>query len=211
MTNTPLVSSGTIIFGGAGAIIMSLGALISVSGSDESDMLATSRLSYAMSADGLFPKVFSRVHAKFGTPYVALSIQGLIAILMSVFSSIPGLISFSVFNLGFAFLVSSLALLVLSRRHQGHRAVRLLAIAVTLICAYLIWATSLQDKFIGLTILVAGTGIYAVFSPKVDIPHLKAAIISEATMVKRSLDRRERFLGSFVRFGQRLWQRLNAK
>ena len=69
-TSTPLVDAALIIFGAAGALIMAVGALLSVSGSDEAGLLTTARLSYAMSIDGLFPRIFSRIHTKYGTPYI---------------------------------------------------------------------------------------------------------------------------------------------
>ncbi len=199
---TPLVASGTVLFGSAGAVIMGIGALISVSGSDESDMLASSRLAYAMSADGLLPKVFSRVHPKFATPYVALGIQGLLAAFMSAFSSIPKLISFSVFNLGFCFLVSSASLFVLNRKRLGRGRIKLLATAGVLVSLFLIIATSTQDKIIGISLLVIGSAVYVRFSPKVDMPYVKAMLISDTEILRRGLEKRERFLGKAIKFVQ---------
>src|SRR5665811_2138873 len=71
-TSTPLVDVALVIFGATGALIMAIGALLSVSGSDEAGLLTTARLSYAMSIDGLFPRIFSRIHPKYGTPYMCL-------------------------------------------------------------------------------------------------------------------------------------------
>ncbi len=71
----PLATAGSVVFSLTptlallGDIVLGIGALISVSGSDESGTLATSRLSYAISLDGLFPKFFSHIHPKYGTPY----------------------------------------------------------------------------------------------------------------------------------------------
>ncbi len=61
-TVIPLVLVGAALLGTTGAIIISGGALVSVSGSDESAILGTARLAYAMSIDGLFPRAFSKVH-----------------------------------------------------------------------------------------------------------------------------------------------------
>ena len=113
-TNTPLILVGAALFGAAGAAFMTAGALVSVSGSDESGILGTARLSYAMAIDGLFPKVFSLVHPKYGTPFTALVIEGVIAFFLSLFAGISGLISFSVFNMAFSFLITCLALTILS-------------------------------------------------------------------------------------------------
>jgi amino acid transporter len=61
------------------------------------------------------PKIFSKVHPKYKTPYMALIIQMLIAFGLSIFSEITNLISFSVFNLAFSFLLTCLALIVLKK------------------------------------------------------------------------------------------------
>jgi amino acid transporter len=95
-TSIPLVVVGSALLGTIGAGIMSIGALISVSGSDESGILGTARISYAMAIGGLFPRIFAKVHPKFGTPFMALAIQAMIAFTLSIFSGIAALISFSV-------------------------------------------------------------------------------------------------------------------
>ena len=203
-SSTPLVLAGTAILGTAGAVIMSLGALISVSGSDESDMLASARLSYAMSVDGLFPKSFSSIHPKFGTPYIALAVQGLAAFVLSIYSGIANLISFSVFNLGFAFLMCCLSLIVL-RRTRGKPSFAQIAISWlgVAICIYLLYSTSTGDKIAGAGLILAGILLYMFFSPKVDIHTLKSSLLSVDTALARSLEIENRFLGSFFRLLRR--------
>jgi APA family basic amino acid/polyamine antiporter len=68
----PLVLVSTVLLGTTGAVITGVGALASVSGTDETEVLATARLIYAMSSDGLLPKTFRRVHPRFKTPYIAI-------------------------------------------------------------------------------------------------------------------------------------------
>ena len=206
-TATPLVSTGALILGSVGAVIMGIGALVSVSGSDESDMLATARLSYAMAADGLFPKAFAKLHGQYGTPSMALAVQGILAFLLSIFSGIPKLISFSVFNLGFAFLLTCLALLVLQWRHGVTRWYqRIVPILGITICGYLLYSTSGLDKILGSGMLVAGIVLYVVFSPKVDIPHIKETVVSTGEKVNQSLRLERRFLAHLLRM---LWNIFN--
>ena len=95
----PLVLVGSTLLGSAGAVITGVGALASVAGVDETEVLGTARLIYAMAADGLFPKVIQRVHPKYRTPYVAVLIEGGVALALSFYSQISQLISFAVFNL----------------------------------------------------------------------------------------------------------------
>ena len=44
-----------------GGLLVGIGALISVAGSDESGMIGSARLDYALAEDGLFPKIFAKI------------------------------------------------------------------------------------------------------------------------------------------------------
>ncbi len=199
-SSTPLILAGGLLLGTTGAIMMAIGALVSVSGSDESGTLGTARLSYAMSIDGLFPKIFSKIHSKYKTPYMALVIQGIIAFSLSIYSELSQLISFSVFNLSFAFLLTCLALIVLRRnttkKLYGQHILPWIGI---IICLYLIISTSLFDKVAGAIIILVGVPLYAFFSPKTDIYHLKQLFLSEEAIFIRRIKRKERFLANFSR------------
>ena len=212
LSQTPLILVGGVLLGSAGALIMTVGALFSVSGSDESGMLGTGRLSYAMSIDGLFPRLFSSLHRKYGTPYVGLAVQGIIAFLLSVYSPITGLISFAVFNLAFSFLLTCLALVVLTRDTEKQLpGQKILPWIGMLICFYLLYATTLFDKAVGTIIILAGVLIYVFFSPKQDIYHLKEMFLSEEAIFVRAMAKRERFLGNFMLLLYRLYTRIKQR
>jgi APA family basic amino acid/polyamine antiporter len=198
-TSTPLILVGGVLLGTSGALIMTLGALVSVSGSNESGMLGTARLSYAMSIDGLFPHIFSSLHQKYGTPYIGLAAQGVIAFLLSLYSPITSLISFAVFNLAFAFLLTCLSLIILTRDTEKQlTGQKVLPWIGVVICLYLLYSTSLSDKVVGGFIILAGVAVYVFFSPKQDIHHLKNLFISEEAIFVRAMAKRERFLGNFM-------------
>jgi amino acid transporter len=202
---TPLVLVGGALLGAAGAAFMTAGALVSVSGSDESGILGTARLSYAMAIDGLFPKVFAEVHPRFGTPYAALAIEGLIAFGLSLFAGIRGLISFSVFCMAFSFLLTCLALTVLSRRSAVRlRGQRILPWAGMAICLYLLVSTTAFDKIAGALVILAGIPVYIFYSPKTDIHHLKELFTSEEAIFMRRMARQRRFLANLLRILHRI-------
>jgi len=217
-SKVPLVLAGTAILGTAGAVIMAIGALVSVSGSDESGILGTARLSYAMSIDGLFPQLFSKEHPKYQTPYMALLVQGVIAFVMCIFSGLSDLISFSVFNLAFAFLLTCLALLVLGKRKHTKKlhGQRILPIAGIVICLYLITmyllgSTALFIKIIGIFIIICGIPLYVFFSPKTDIHHLKELFLSEESILLRQFQRTDRFLAHFLVHIRKVYDRLRGR
>jgi APA family basic amino acid/polyamine antiporter len=208
-TTAPLVLAGMALFGGAGALIMSIGALISVSGSDESNILGTARLSYAMAVDGLFPRAFAELHPRFRTPYLALAIQAVIAFVLSTLSGIAGLITFAVFNLAVSFLLTCLALIVLQK--PAKRALYgqgILPWLGVLICGYLLYSASLFDKVAGTLVLLLGIPLYIFFSPKTDIHHLKELVFSEERIFVRRFRRQERFLANFLRLARGAYLRV---
>ena len=217
-TKVPLVLAGIALLGTAGAVIMAIGALVSVSGSDESGTLGTARLSYAMSIDGLFPKLFSKEHPKYRTPYMALIIQGIIAFSLSIFSGLSDLISFSVFNLAFAFLLTCLALLILGKRNKlkklyGQRILPIVGIAICLylITMYLLGSTAWLIKIIGIVAIVLGVPLYVFFSPKTDIHHLKALFLSEEAIFMRQFQGTDRFLAHFLEHLHQGYQKIKSK
>ena len=217
-TKIPLVLTGAILLGTAGAVIMAIGALVSVSGSDESGILGTARLSYAMSIDGLFPKLFSKEHPKYQTPYMALLFQGIIAFAFCVFSGLSDLISFSVFNLAFAFLLTCLALIALGKRKHakklhGQRVLPIIGIIICLylITMYLLGPTALIIKIIGIIVIVFGIPLYIFFSPKTDIHHLKGLFLSEEAVLLRQFQRTNRFLSHFLVHLHQWYQKILSK
>ena len=69
-------------------------------------MTGTSRLGYALAADGLFPRVFAKIHPKFETPYLAIIIQAVTALIATVVGNLSILIATSVFFLAIAYLAT---------------------------------------------------------------------------------------------------------
>ena len=204
----PLVLASTALLGTAGAVITGVGALASVSGTDETEVLGTARLIYAMSADGLLPKSLGKVHARFKTPYVAILLEGAIALALSLFTGISQLISFAVFNLGVCYLLVCLALAVLKRSgEKGLPGQSLLPWAGALVSLYLLYSTSLLDKVVGSVFVLFGVPVYLFFS-KTSPRELEGRLVSEDEVFARELERQHAFLANFVRMARALRKRL---
>jgi basic amino acid/polyamine antiporter, APA family len=71
-TSRPLAEAARVMLGGTGAILITIAALISVYGWLSSNILAVPRLSMALAERGDFPRLFSRVHPTFRTPWVSI-------------------------------------------------------------------------------------------------------------------------------------------
>jgi len=114
----PLVLAGSLVIGYVGGIIVGFGALTSVSGSTAAFVLGVSRLYYAISDKGFFPKMFSKIHKKYQTPYIALIFQGTVAFILSIYAGLVQLISFAVFNLSVMYILVCLSLIVLKKEKE---------------------------------------------------------------------------------------------
>ena len=195
----PLVVAGTALFGSAGAIIMTVGALFSVSGSNESGMLGSARLAYAMAIDGLFPRAFARLHPRYETPHVVLIAQGVIAFILSNIGNLSNLISFAVLTLAFSFLLTCFALIVLRDDNAGDlRGQHILPLAGIGVCLFLLFSTTMLDKVAGILVILAGIPVYLFYSPKQDIRHLKALFLSEEAVLRRRLEAKETYLANLL-------------
>ena len=163
----PLVLAGSLVIGYIGATIVGFGALTSVSGSSAAFSLGVSRLYYAMSIKGLLPKIFSNVHKKYKTPYMALIIQGVIAFFLSAYGGLIQLISFSVFNLAFMYIFVCLSFIAVKKEKEtkfvGQRILPFIGISM---CVILIYYTSIWDKIIGTISILIGIAFYFGLSRK---------------------------------------------
>jgi amino acid transporter len=71
-TDRPLALAARQMWGPPGAMLITVGALISVYGYLSAQMLNTPRLTFALAERGDVPSVFSRIHPRFHTPHVSV-------------------------------------------------------------------------------------------------------------------------------------------
>jgi APA family basic amino acid/polyamine antiporter len=116
-SSAPLTLAGYALLAGFGALFITVGALLSISGSDEAGILSSSRIPYAMAGDGLLPRIFAKKHPKYETPYMALIIQGVITGAAAIFGTISGLIILSVFTLLFCYILTCIAVFPLRKKY----------------------------------------------------------------------------------------------
>ncbi|MGZ4918462.1 MAG: APC family permease [Halobacteriota archaeon] len=209
----PLATAGTVAFSLTptlalvGGLILGVGALISVSGSDESGTFSTSRLSYAISLDGLFPRFFSDLHKKYGTPHKSLIAQGVLALGLSLIGGLTQLILFSTFNLAFVYLVTSSVVLALRERGRittGRTIIDrmtgpVLPVAGILLSSLLIFESGPTTVILGLITVAIGIPIYAFYSPRSEVGALKATFYSTEAVLRRVARTQRVFLGYLLR------------
>jgi APA family basic amino acid/polyamine antiporter len=82
-SDTPIASAAAAIIGPVGAIIVTLGALMSMAGTNSGTMLEGSRMLYALSL-GRRMGPMSYVHPTFRTPAVAIAIHAAVALALAL-------------------------------------------------------------------------------------------------------------------------------
>jgi APA family basic amino acid/polyamine antiporter len=70
----PLAAAAAVFLGPAGAVLMGLGALISLYGFIGGQMVNGPRISYGLAEQGDFPSLLAQVHPRFRTPHISILI-----------------------------------------------------------------------------------------------------------------------------------------
>ena len=204
LDNAPLATATNVALNSVpmlalvGGIIVGGGALISVAGSDESGMIGTSRLGYALAADGLFPRIFAKIHPKFKTPCLGIIIQAVTALVAAIVGSLSMLIATSVFFMAIAYVATSASIFSLRKKgakaHFHLRGGLFIPSLGIIFSIYLITQCTLLQIALGLVLLSIGVPIYIKYSPKKEIAELKESLLSRGSMIRRAYNQEERFL-----------------
>ncbi len=91
-----LVAVGEALLGPAGAVLLTVGVVVSVGGNVASAMLSTPRITYAMARAGTLPRLFGAVHPRFHTPSASIVVYGVLVFALSATGSFVELAKISV-------------------------------------------------------------------------------------------------------------------
>lgn len=112
----PLADAASRFLGAAGASIITVGALISMTGTLSATMLAGSRLPFAMAEQGQLPTWLTRTHARFHTPYVSLLLSSAVILAIALSGTFVHAATLSTIARLFTYAATCLALIILRRR-----------------------------------------------------------------------------------------------
>ncbi len=79
-----LIDVGTRLAGPAGAVVITLAAVFSVTGNLSAIMLAVPRLTFSLSDERLLPQWFGNVHARFATPGNSILFLGTLSLIFAI-------------------------------------------------------------------------------------------------------------------------------
>jgi APA family basic amino acid/polyamine antiporter len=106
----------TAIMGPVGAALVTVAILISTLGSNHGIVFTAARIPYAMAKEKLFFNSMAEVNAKFRTPVVALSVQGVWACLLTLSGTYGQLYTYVVFASWLFYAMSCGAVIILRRK-----------------------------------------------------------------------------------------------
>jgi amino acid transporter len=166
----PLADAGERLLGGAGAFIISLGALISVTGTMNGVMLAAPRLLFAMAERRQLPHVLASTHRRFQTPHIAIGISAAGMLLFTLTGTFATAATLSTTIRLVTYAVTCAALPVLRRRERGGRAPfavaggELIAAVALGLIAWLFSSSAWPDARAALVAAAIGLLLYGVFA-----------------------------------------------
>jgi APA family basic amino acid/polyamine antiporter len=115
----PVTDAAKLFMGSPGATLITLGAVISIGGTLNAVMLIASRVPYALSEENQFPRLFSHLHPKYGTPVFSLMVFSAISLIASLTGSFIYAVSISVISKVLIFLMVCAALIKLRRKDNA--------------------------------------------------------------------------------------------
>ena len=145
----PLADAGSRFLGTEGALIITVGALVSVIGTLNAVFLACSRLPFGMAEQGQLPGFFLRTHRRFRTPHAAIMVTAAAALLLTLSRTFIYVLTLSIITRVMIYAATCAALPVLRRRSNRPAAFKApagLSISVVCIalCGWLLFSSGWQ-------------------------------------------------------------------
>ena len=75
LSERPVAEAARVFLGQGGAVLITIGVLISTYGNLAGQFIAAPRLTFAFAEQGDFPRIFAAVHPRFRTPYVSVIVH----------------------------------------------------------------------------------------------------------------------------------------
>lgn len=115
-STTPLADSAALAIGAAGALLISTGAVISMTGNCAGQVISSSRSIFALGENGDLPRWFAQVHPEWRTPVNAILFSSAVTLGLALSGSFVLLAAVSAVARLFIYATTCLATLALRRR-----------------------------------------------------------------------------------------------
>ncbi len=163
---TPLASASRRFLGPLGGVLLTVGAILSTTGTNSALMLVTPRILFAMAEGGQLPQIFAGVHPRFRTPYISIVAAAVLGWASAMYSGFAALAAISAIARLLYYIATCVALLVLRRkmpeavrgfRVPGGAIIPLAAVALSI---WLLMGSTKAQISISAATLLAGAIVY---------------------------------------------------
>lgn len=146
------------------AIIATLSVLLTT-------LIGVSRVSFAMARDKALPKFLNKIHRKFGTPYIAIIITGIITAILPIFGSLKQMASVTNFGSLFVYAMVNFSAIMLLKKEIKSKVKNFFYIVISFLglisCITLLFFLNFESWLIGISWITIGV-IYFIFNKKRD-------------------------------------------
>jgi LPXTG-motif cell wall-anchored protein len=162
---SPLAAAAGRFAGPGAALLLTVGALVSMLGTNASATLAGPRYLLALAADGFGPRTLGRVHSRFRTPAVAILVQTGASMALALTGTFVALALLSVIARLLTYVSTVAAVPVLRRKRGSEGTLRLpggalIPAAALLVSLGLLGSSSPASLAAGGVALLAGAGLF---------------------------------------------------
>ncbi|QDI05514.1 amino acid permease [Xanthomonas cerealis pv. cerealis] len=163
---TPLADAASGFGGEALALILTVGATISILGTTSNTVMLGPRFLFALAQDGYGPAFLARVHPRFRTPAAAILLQGVLSLALALSGSFVQLALLSMVTRLFTYIGTAAAVLVLARRYRDRQGALhlpggpLIPLAALLLALALLLSASWQNLAAAGVALLVGALFY---------------------------------------------------
>lgn len=170
-TSTPVADAMGTFLGNKGALLVTLGTLVSIAGLNICGSFNTPRCAQALADGGLLPKTLSKCNRR-KVPYVAVFITGMLAVLLTLTGSFTELAAISVISRFSQYIPTCLAVIALRKKSDGKKDGYRVPLGYTfpviaiLASIWLIFHTEVYKLIAGLGAMVVVAPIYFIMKKR---------------------------------------------
>jgi APA family basic amino acid/polyamine antiporter len=162
-----------LAFGAAGQRVIAIGVALSTLGFLSNQILTSPRIYYSMAEDGLFFKAVAWVHPRTKAPVVAILLQGVVAIIITISGRYDQILNY-VTSIDFVFMALAAGAIVIFRRRgvapgahgicvPGHPWTTIFFMLASIGIVVNTLVAFPHDTLIGLALLALGAPVYALW------------------------------------------------
>jgi basic amino acid/polyamine antiporter, APA family len=120
-SRTPMADAAALIFGAAGALMISVGSVVSMTGNNAGQVLTGSRMLFALAENQELPRWFGRIHPRYRTPHNAIVFTSVVALVLMLSGSFVFMAAVSAVARLITYIGACAAMLALrGPRHASH-------------------------------------------------------------------------------------------